>query len=283
MGKHQIKVGIIGGTGLDDLAKHMFQDGPASVSRHGNAFGAPSGPISEGKIAGVPVALLSRHGEGHKISPTKVNYQANIEEMRRVGCTHILATTACGSLSESIAPGQLVIPDSFLDRSHRRNGTMFDGGAHHYQGVCHVPMEPAFDPQTSNVLAQAAKELVIDVKQGGTIVTIEGPRFSSKAESKAFRQRGGDLINMTTCPEVMLAKEAGILYASIAMATDYDCWKDSEERVCVSAVMAVFKRNVSKVTEILLKAVELIGQQEWDQQIDDLKQVIESGNVSHRV
>ena len=148
------------------------------------------------------IVFYYRHGAGHKISPSNVNYRANIEALRLLGCTHIVATTACGSLSESICPGQLVIPDSFLDRTYRRKGTLFDGTAEKYWGVRHVPMEPAFDPKTSQVLIQAATNVDIDVKMGGTIVTIEGPRFSSKAESKAMRLWGCDLVNMTTCPEV---------------------------------------------------------------------------------
>lgn len=145
----------------------------------------------------------SRHGEGHRISPSNVDYRANIECLKSIGCTHILATTACGSLTESISPGQLVIPDSFIDRTHLRKSTFFDGSmVARYPGVCHVPMEPAFHPRTSKILVEAGKTLGTNLKHGATIVTIEGPRFSSKAESKAFQLWGGHLVNMTTCPEV---------------------------------------------------------------------------------
>lgn len=281
MGKYKIKIGLIGGSGLGDLADQVLKN-PKIITQEDakNDFGLPSGHIFTGVIAGVDVALLSRHGDGHKISPTNVNYRANIQALKSLGCTHILAVTACGSLRESIGRGQLVIPDSFIDRTNSRKGTLFDGTSSIYRGVCHVSMEPAFHPATCKVLSNAAKNVGIDVQVGGTIVTIEGPRFSSKAESKAWRLWGGDLVNMTTCPEVCIAKEAGILYAAIAMATDYDCWKDSEANVCVADVIAVFKKNVTKVTKILVKAVELIGQEEWDTDIDDLKNLVESGNVS---
>ncbi|XP_015112201.1 S-methyl-5'-thioadenosine phosphorylase [Diachasma alloeum] len=281
MGKYQIKIGIIAGSGLEDLAKHLLVDStPIEKEQVQNDFGVPSGTIHLGSISGIPVALLSRHGPGHRVNPTNVNYRANLEALKSLGCTHILASTACGSLSESIGRGQLVIPDSFIDRTNSRKGTFFDGTSSKYPGVCHVPMEPAFHPATAEALARATKDLGLNVKRGGTIVAIEGPRFSSKAESKAWRLWGGDLINMTTCPEVCLAKEAGLLYAAIAMATDYDCWSESEEHVCVADVMEVFKKNVVKVTEVIAQAVEIIGNMEWDQHIDDLKDLIKSGNVS---
>lgn len=281
MGKYPIKIGIIGGSGLEDLAKRVLTD-PTVIEKDQvqNDFGVPSDKIYLGNISGVPVALLSRHGPGHRVSPTNVNYRANLEALKSLGCTHILASTACGSLSESIGRGQLVIPDSFIDRTNSRKGTFFDGTSSKYPGVCHVPMEPAFHPATAEALAQAGKALGQSVKTGGTIVSIEGPRFSSKAESKAWRLWGGDLINMTTCPEVCLAKEAGLLYAAVAMATDYDCWRECEKNVCAADVMEVFQQNVSKVTELIVRAIEIIRDIEWDEHINDLKNLIESGNVS---
>ncbi|XP_011332495.1 S-methyl-5'-thioadenosine phosphorylase isoform X2 [Ooceraea biroi] len=220
------------------------------------------------------------HGPGHKISPTAINYRANIEALRLAGCTHVLASTACGSLTESIGRGQLVVPDSFLDRTNSRNGTFYDGTSASYSGVCHMPMEPAFDLKTSEILLQAAKKLGYNMRKGGTIVTIEGPRFSSKAESNALRLWGGHLVNMTTCPEVCLAKEAGLLYAAVAMATDYDCWKDCEDNVNAADVIIVFKQNVHKVTDLLLEAVKMVGLVDWEHDILKLKDLIESSNVS---
>ncbi|XP_014208413.1 S-methyl-5'-thioadenosine phosphorylase [Copidosoma floridanum] len=282
MGKYKIKIGIIGGSGLEDPANQFFKSNEVFKNEDAkNEFGLPSSHLCQGTIAGIDVVLLSRHGSGHKKAPTAVNYRANIEALRLVGCTHILASTACGSLAESIGRGQLVIPDSFIDRTVHRKNTFYDGTSANFSGVCYVPCEPAFDPRVADILEKAAKELDISVKKGATVVTIEGPRYSSKAESNMFRQWGGHLINMTTCPEVYLAKEAGLLYAAVAIATDYDCWKDSEDIVCAPEVIKEFKKNVGKVTQLIVKTVELIGKEDWDQQIDDLKTVLKTNNISH--
>ncbi|XP_074099649.1 S-methyl-5'-thioadenosine phosphorylase [Cotesia typhae] len=282
MGKYKIKVGIIGGSGLGDIANKVLKNSnQLDLKDLKNDFGFPSGNIHTGVINGVEVALLSRHGQGHKINPTNVNYRANIEALKLIGCTHILASNACGSLCEEIGRGQLVIPDSYIDRTVARKNSLFDGTSPRYQGVCHMPMEPSFHPDVADVFEQAAKELGINVRRGGTIVIIEGPRFSSKAESNAFRLWGGHLVGMTSCPEVSVAKETGIIYGAIAMATDYDCWKESDN-VCAGDVIQVFLQNVSKITDLLVKAVELIGQRQWDQQLDHLKNLVESGNVSSK-
>lgn len=281
MTKHKIKIGIIGGSGLDHPQNQILDCSSVTTRTEAkNDFGLPSSNLHHGTINDTDVVLLSRHGPGHKTSPTEVNYRANIEALRLAGCTHIIASTACGSLEESISRGQLIVPDSFLDRTISRKVTFYDGTSSNYTGVCHMPMEPAFDLRTSDVLIEAGKELGYDVRKGGTIATIEGPRFSSKAESNALRVWGGHLVNMTTCPEVYLAKEAGILYAVVAMATDYDCWRDSEDKVHAADVLAVFKQNVGKVTNLLVKAVKIIGQSNWDQDIDSLKALTVSSNVS---
>ncbi|XP_012275669.1 S-methyl-5'-thioadenosine phosphorylase [Orussus abietinus] len=281
MGRYNVKMGIIGGSGLDDPANQIMKS-RSKVKREDakNEFGLPTSDLYQGTISGVDVVLLSRHGVGHKIGPSEVNYRANMEALRVLGCTHVLASTACGSLVETIDRGQLVVPDSFLDRTVKRAGTFYDGTSKKYAGVCHLPMEPAFDPKTSQVLVRAAKELGLSIKNGGTVVTIEGPRFSSKAESNALRLWGGHLVNMTTCPEVFLAKEAGLLYAAVAMATDYDCWRDCDEKVHAADVIAIFKQNVSKVTDLLIKAIELVGEENWEQDIDDLKTLVATSNVS---
>ncbi|XP_034946624.1 S-methyl-5'-thioadenosine phosphorylase-like [Chelonus insularis] len=285
MGKYKIKVGIIGGSGLEDIANRILESAteikPEELK---NDFGEPSGAIYSGILHGVEVALLSRHGSGHRLSPSQVNYRANIEALKMLGCTHILASNACGSLVEDIGRGKLVVLTSFIDRTNGRKGTMFDGSSSKYPGVCHVPMEPAFHPEVRNVLLKAGETLGLNMAPAykGTIISVEGPRFSSRAESKAFRMWGAELIGMTTCPEVCLAKEAGLLYASIAMVTDNDCWDDKcdNDGVCVPDVMAVFKQNVSKVTQLIIKAVELIGKRDWDQEIDDLKDLIKSSNMT---
>ena len=281
MTKYQVKIGIIGGSGLDDPQNHILNcDTVTTREAAKNDFGLPSGDLHHGNINGVDVVLLSRHGPGHTLSPTTVNYRANIEALRAAGCTHILASTACGSLQESISKGQLVIPDSFVDRTFSRSVTFYDGTSAKYPGVCHIPMEPAFDVKTSKILYEVGKELNYDIRKGATVITIEGPRFSSKAESNMMRLWGGDLVNMTICPEVYLAKEAGLLYAAVAMATDYDCWKDCEDKVHAADVVVVFKRNVSKVTNMLVKAVQVIGEQNWDKEIGALKELCETSNVS---
>ncbi|XP_076666818.1 S-methyl-5'-thioadenosine phosphorylase isoform X2 [Andrena cerasifolii] len=275
------QVGIIGGSGLDDPQNHILTtDCVTKREAAKNDFGLPSGDLLHGNINGVNVVLLSRHGPGHTLNPTTINYRANIEALKLAGCTHILASNACGSLQESISKGQLVIPDSFIDKTIHRNVTFYDGTSAKYSGVRHIPMEPAFDVKTSKILYEVGKELKYDIKKGGTVVAIEGPRFSSKAESNMMRLLGGDLINMTICPEVYLAKEAGLLYAAVAMATDYDCWKDSEDKVHAADVVIVFKENVSKVINMLAKAVQVIGEKNWDEEICALKELCETSKVS---
>lgn len=146
--------------------------------------------------------MLARHGRDHSIMPTNVNFRANIWALKLIGCTHLIVSTATGSLQEHIAPGHIVIPDNFIDRTTKRQQSFYDGGENSPKGVCHLPMEPAFCTRTREILIRSAKELGIDIHESGTVVAIEGPRFSSKAESMMFKQWGGDIINMTTCPEV---------------------------------------------------------------------------------
>ncbi|XP_034823130.1 S-methyl-5'-thioadenosine phosphorylase isoform X3 [Pan paniscus] len=220
-----VKIGIIGGTGLDDPEilegrTEKYVDTP---------FGKPSDALILGKIKNVDCVLLARHGRQHTIMPSKVNYQANIWALKEEGCTHVIVTTACGSLREEIQPGDIVIIDQFIDRTTMRPQSFYDGSHSCARGVCHIPMAEPFCPKTREVLIETAKKLGLRCHSKGTMVTIEGPRFSSRAESFMFRTWGADVINMTTVPEVVLAKEAGICYASIAMATDYDCWKEHEE------------------------------------------------------
>jgi len=171
----------------------------------------------------------SRHGRKHTIMPSNVNYRANIDALRQEGCTHIVVATACGSLREEYKPGDFAVLDQFIDRTTKRQSTLYDGGTDSPPGVCHIPMGTPFCERTRQVILTAAKGVDVCVHDHATMVTVEGPRFSTRAESMMFRQWGGDLINMTTVPEVVLAKEAGLSYASIAMVTDYDCWRDSSE------------------------------------------------------
>jgi len=241
-----IKIGIIGGSGLEDP---KFLKDQREVECE-TPYGKPSSPLMIGRISGVEVAILSRHGKGHTIMPTNVPYQANIYALKKTGCTHILATTACGSLREEIKPGELVFIDQFIDRTTKRRSTFYEKDV-----VCHIPMAEPFCPNLRRLLYEQARKLGFQCHERGTVVTIEGPRFSSRAESLMFRQWGGDVINMTTVPEVVLAREAGLHYAAVAMPTDYDCWKQTEEAVDISMVLETFKRNVEKVQKLLLATI----------------------------
>ncbi|NXV38527.1 MTAP phosphorylase, partial [Rissa tridactyla] len=261
------KIGIIGGTGLDDPdilegRTEKYVDTP---------YGKPSDALILGKIKNVDCVLLARHGRHHTIMPSNVNYRANIWALKEENCSHVLVTTACGSLREEIQPGDLVIIDQFIDRTTKRHCTLYDGQHSTLSGVCHIPMAEPFCTKTREVLIETAKKLGLQCHSKGTMITIEGPRFSSQAESLMFRSWGADVINMTTVPEVILAKEAGMSYASIAMATDYDCWKEHEEAVSVDKVLKTLKGNANKATSILLTAIPQIGSMEWTDTLHTLK------------
>lgn len=250
-----VKIGIIGGSGLDnpDIMKHVREFALETP------FGAPSSPLKEGEIDGVAVVLLARHGREHTIPPTQVNYRANIHALKARGCTHILATTAVGSLREHIGRGHLVVLDQFIDFTRHRSTTYHESFAPHLP--LHVPMADPFCPRLRQTLIEVATELCLEVHKTGTVITIEGPRFSTRAESHMFRQWGADVINMSIAPEAILANEAGIPYAAVAMSTDYDCWKTDEEAVTWEAVLQVFASNAEKVTRLLQESVVRIAQQ----------------------
>lgn len=248
-----VKIGIIGGSGLDN--PELFQNPQdAQVS---NSWGRPSSLLKLGKIAGVDVALLGRHGREHTIPPTQVNYRANIQALKDIGCTHILATTAVGSLREEIGRGHLVIPDQFIDFTKQRKMT-FHESFKPFEPI-HAPMADPFDALLRNILINVCSEQQIIFHNTGTVITIEGPRFSTRAESKMFRLMGADIINMSVATEAALANEIGIPYAAIAMSTDYDCWREDEEPVSWDAILEVFKDNADKVTRLLLSAIPIIA------------------------
>lgn len=209
------------------------------------------------------------------INPTNVNYRANVWAMKQLNCTHLLVSTATGSLREEIRRGDIVIPDSFVDRTQKRQLTFYDGQPGSPAGVCHVPMSPAFCERTRELVIRTAKEAGIEVREKGTVVTIEGPRFSSKAESNIYRQWGCDLVGMTLVPECPLAKEAGLLYACVAMATDYDCWMESET-VSTNEVLKTFKENCVKVTKIISEAVSNIAKEDWTETVQNARNLIQS-------
>jgi 5'-methylthioadenosine phosphorylase len=246
------KIAIIGGSGLEnpDILQHQEK------IIIGTSYGAPSSDFLCGTISGTDVVLLSRHGRAHTIPPSQVNNRANLDAIRQLGCTHILATTACGSLREEIGRGELVLPDQFIDFTRHREITFFE--AFEPEEMKHTPMADPFDKRLGELLFAAGKELKLPIHKGGCIVTIEGPRFSTRAESKMFRLWGGDLVNMSTAPECILANELGIPYAAIAMATDYDSWKKDETPVSWEEIIEVFGKNVHNVVNLLLKVIPKI-------------------------
>lgn len=243
------KIGIIGGSGFDDprVLKNIQR-----IKKH-TPYGATSDLIIFGSLQEVDLVVISRHGQNHRICPSNVNFRANIWAMKDLGVTHILATTAVGSLREEIKPGHLVFPDQFIDRTTKRVATFFEGNE-----VCHIAMADPFCPKLRTKLGEAAEKLGLEFHGTGTIVTIEGPRFSTRAESRMFRLWGGDVINMSTVPEVVLAREAGLCYATVAMSTDYDCWHESEVSVTWDMIAAVMKKNVANVERLLLEVIPRI-------------------------
>ena len=243
-----VKIGIIGGSGLDD-PQILKKEQDKEVT---NKYGQPSSLLKTGEIAGVPVVILSRHGRDHGIMPTKINFLANVYALKEEGCTHILATTAVGSLREEINPGKLVFPSQFIDFTRHRNLTFFT------EKVVHTPMSEPYDKKLTDVFCQACDELGYEYNRDVTIITIEGPRFSTKAESHMFRAWGADIINMSSCPEVILANELGIPYQNIAMSTDYDCWKEGEDPVTFEMVMQRMNENAEKVKTLLVKTIPRI-------------------------
>ena len=241
-------IGIIGGSGLDDPQILKNTTTKAVKTKYGN----PASKLTVGYIDKHKVVILARHGKKHNISPTQVPFRANLMALKQEGCEMILATTACGSLREKMRPGDLVFIDQFIDFTKHRKLSFFK------DKVIHVPMAEPFDKKLRQRLIKAAKKLKLKHHATGTMVTIEGPRFSTKAESKMFRKLGADLINMSTVPEVILANELKIPYQSIAMVTDYDCWKENEEPVTFELILKIMKENASKVQGILIKMCNIL-------------------------
>lgn len=245
----ELKIGIIGGSGMDDKLKLTN----VKSIKMSSPFGAPSDLFYIGKFGENEVVLLARHGAQHRIPPSLVNFRANIWCFKELGVRHIIATTACGSLREEIEPGHLVFIDQFIDRTYKRESSFYTG-----MQVCHIPMREPFCPKLRNLFISSAKKLGIKYHSKGTMITIEGPRFSTKAESLMFRQWGGDVINMTTVPEVVLAREAGICYGAIAMSTDYDCWHESKEPVTLQMVLETMEKNANNVLSLLKDVIPQI-------------------------
>ncbi len=247
-----VKVGIIGGSGLDD--PQILSN--SVVKEVTTPYGDPSSALTCGTIKGVAVVLLSRHGKDHEHTPTGVNYRANIWALKEEGCTHILATTAVGSLREEIGRGHFVILDQFIDFTRHRSLSFHDSFS---DGVVHTPMATPFCDELRDLLSVTSHALGYPTHDSGTVVTIEGPRFSTKAESHMFRSFGADVINMSVAPECALANEAKLPYAAVAMSTDYDCWKEDEAPVSWDEVLKTFYANVDKVVALLVAVVPKVA------------------------
>ena len=245
-------IGIIGGSGLDnpDILYNPWDEDP------GTPYGRPSSLLKRGTIGGVEVALLARHGREHTIPPTQVNYRANIAALKAAGCTHIVATTAVGSLREEISRGDLVIVDQFIDFTKQRKMTYHESFEPH--NPVHTAMADPYDRRLRQLLMDECNSLGCRFHDHGTVITIEGPRFSTRAESRMFRAWGADIINMSIATETALANEAGIPYAALAMSTDYDSWKDDEEPVTWEAIAKVFAENAARVTALLTRVIPKI-------------------------
>jgi 5'-methylthioadenosine phosphorylase len=259
-----MKIGIIGGSGLEN--PEILQD--FKEIEVDTPFGKPSSPLITGKLNGIDIFIIARHGKKHQIPPTQVNNRANIFALKDKGCKFIISTTAVGSLKEEIHRGDFVVLDQFIDFTKQRKTTFFESfefGALHY-GMAH----PFFE-ELRKKLIRACEELKFPFHKTGTVVTIEGPRFSSIAESKMFRQWGADIINMSIAPEVILANEAEVPYATIAMATDYDCWKQEEEPVSWDEIKKIMAQNSERVKQILMKVIDYFSEA---QKLEDIKKKI---------
>lgn len=237
-------VGIIGGSGIYDLpGLEDLRDEPVSTP-----WGEPSDVLRRGRIGRTEVVFLPRHGRGHRLSPSGINYRANIDAMKRAGVTDIVSVSACGSFREDLPPGTFVLVDQFIDRTNGRASSFFGNGC-----VAHVSMAHPVAPKLQDRIMAAAQAEEIACRRGGTYVCMEGPQFSSLAESLAYRAMGCDVIGMTAMPEAKLAREAEISYATIAMVTDFDCWHPDHDAVDVASVIKIVHENASKAARLLAR------------------------------
>ena len=243
--KAAARIAVIGGSGLYDI--------PGLAKRREKSvrtpFGAPSSPVLLGELAGVPCAFLARHGRGHTLLPGEVNSRANIWALKSLGVERVLSISAVGSLKEELAPRDFVIPDQVVDETKGRPSTFFGGGL-----VAHVAFDRPFCADAARLLGERARELGIRCHQGGTLICMEGPAFSTRAESEYHRRQGYDIIGMTALPEAKLAREAELCYAQAALVTDYDCWKDGEE-VSSAKVVENLSCNVANAQRLIAAAV----------------------------
>lgn len=244
------RIGILGGSGLYDMPGLTGR----REERVSTPFGEPSDAVLLGTLDGEELAFLPRHGRGHRYNPSEVNYRANIWALRSLGVEWVLSVSAVGSLREQVVPGHIVVIDQFIDRTKARHATFFEGGI-----VGHVSMADPVCPALREILLGAAREAGATVHDGGTYICMEGPAFSTRAESHLYRSWGGTVIGMTNLPEAKLAREAGMSYATLAMATDYDCWHSAHDAVTVDQVVAVLRANVALAQRAIACAVPRIA------------------------
>src|SRR5918998_213330 len=237
-------LGVIGGSGVYHLPGLKDE----REERIASPWGEPSDALRIGRIGATEVVFLPRHGRGHRLSPSDINYRANIDAMKRAGVTDLVSLSACGSFRKEFYPGLFVLVDQFVDRTHKRESSFFGAGC-----VAHVSMAHPVGPRLQQRIAEAAVAEGIEVTRGGTYVCMEGPQFSSLAESLAYKAAGYDVIGMTNLPEAKLAREAEITYATIAMVTDFDCWHPDHDAVDVAAVIAVARRNAATVARLVAR------------------------------
>ncbi len=242
-------IGVIGGSGLYDI-EGLTDVKPVKVS---TPFGDPSDEYITGRLGGVKMVFLPRHGRGHKLLPAELNYRANIYGMKKLGAQWIISVSAVGSMREEIKPGHIVIVDQFFDRTKGRPSTFFGSGI-----VGHIEFADPVCGHLSALLHGAAVEAGAEVHMGGTYICIEGPQFSTRAESNIYRSWGVDVIGMTNIPEAKLAREAEICYATIALSTDYDCWHTEEESVTVEMILETIRKNVAMARDIIKKAAPMV-------------------------
>src|SRR5512141_3243540 len=243
-------IGIIGGSGLYDI------DGLRKVKELSvkTPFGLPSDKVLIGELDGSRIAFLSRHGRGHRINPSEINYRANIYALKSIGVSRVISVSAVGSMKESIKPGDVVLPDQFIDLTKRRVSTFFEGGI-----VAHVAFGDPVCPSLGAVLLDAARGVGATVHQGGVYLCIEGPQLSTKGESLLYRQWGASVIGMTNLPEAKLAREAELCYATLALATDYDCWHETEDAVTVESILTTLRQNVTLAKRLLRTAMTAVA------------------------
>ncbi len=237
-------LGIMGGSGLYHLPGLAGERWETIKS----PWGAPSDQVLFAEIGGLPIRFLPRHGRGHHVSPTHINYRANIDVMKRAGVTDLVSVSACGSLKERYAPGHFVVVDQFIDRTFAREKSFFGDGC-----VAHVSLADPVSPLLAKALEAALKAEDVEHHVGGTYLVMEGPQFSTRAESELYRSWGCDVIGMTNMPEAKLAREAELCYATVAMVTDYDCWHDDHQQVDIAAVLAVMKDNTEKAQRMIAR------------------------------